>query len=97
MVESVALEVTVNTELLAQRTGKRAPCTFYVRGCCRFGDGCRHSHDVKQWGSGDSEEEERVFDEIEGHTEHGEKEEEGCEDDFSAKEAALDEEERIQV
>lgn len=61
--------LAVRTALAAPRAGKRKPCTFYVRGLCRFGDKCRHSHDAEQWpktNEGDGEEEGGVTGGLEG-------------------------------
>lgn len=60
---------------------KTKPCTFFPRGRCRYGDGCRFSHDVAHESAQEKEEEE-------------EKEEE---DMLEAHEAALDNAERIEV
>lgn len=81
------------TSVPAPPAGKGRPCSFFVRGCCRFGDACKHSHDAEQWvEGGEGEEEGREDDRFE--------EEEGLgkgDRELAAKEAALDEVERTQV
>lgn len=85
------------------------PCTFFARGKCKYGESCRFSHEITQSrqprsrGAGAEESKE---DTDCGHYEggdggEGEEEEDWMEWDqetqWAAKEAALDEEERLQV
>ncbi|CAM9367123.1 unnamed protein product [Pylaiella littoralis] len=69
-----------------EETDKAKPCAFFARGRCRYGDGCRFSHDIGSSSSSSSSEEE----------EEEEEEEETEEVKLAAKERALDEMERIQ-
>lgn len=60
------------------------PCVFFPRGRCRYGDGCRFSHDVVGKGGNEEEEEEEEVVVVEGDT-------------IAAEEAALDKAEKLQV
>lgn len=64
-----------------KKRANKTPCTFFPRGRCRYGDGCRFSHDVvREFGEEGQEE--------------GQEEEE---DSLASKEAALDTAEKAQV
>ena len=99
-----AVQAGVGAALSAPRTGKVSkPCAFFVAGRCAFGDKCVYSHDnfrdqeaAEDVGLEEEEEEE----EGSGGAErlgYGEEEEEEEEDEWAAREAALDEAERIQA
>lgn len=86
------------------------PCSYFARGCCRYGENCRYSHDTAHSSCGagaGTEESKSNKDEDENRMEKdrgffvGDGDEEWMEWDkeahLAAKEASLDEEERIQV
>lgn len=94
--QAAAAAAAVNASLKTPRAGaRRPPCTFFVRGMCRFGRNCRHSHDVQPWGRG--EQEEKVVDQWVDEGEVGDGLEWDADEELAAKEASLDEEERVQV
>lgn len=95
---AVAIASFLNTSLSSPRAGERKVCSFFLRGCCRFGDSCRNSHHVdleenaSDFGGktkGDEVGREALTDALEGG--------EGDKNVLTTKETALDEAERIQV
>ena len=96
----------LNSALSSPRAGKRKVCAFFVRGCCRFGEYCRNSHELDQPetvevtqevnGQGHEEEGTAVIEAV--AEAEGEKKKRDLGKDTAAKDAAaLDEAEKAQA
>lgn len=97
---AVAIASFLNTSLSSPRAGERKVCSFFLRGCCRFGDNCRNSHKVDLVENASDFVENTVGGEVKVGRANLTEAKRGAGDekeDLAPKEAALDEVERIQV